>query len=479
MNQNSTMKKITLLLAFGLWASLAFAQVPKVDYDAQLKIIDYWLGAQRDFDKLPGISVAIVQDQDIIFKRGYGFADVANKVPMKPETIGSICSISKLFTSVGVMQLWEKGKLSLDDSLTALLPEYTINQQFSESVPITVRSMLTHSSGLTRDVGEGWNGPDFKFITTDELKKKMVNLQTLYPSATYWQYSNLAMSLLGEIVASKSGTAYKNYVEENILKPLNLGSTHPYLPENSWKTGEMAKGYGGLNRQGERKLLPFFNPNALTPAAGFSSNVIDLAKFASWQFRLLSSSKAEVLRPSTLKEMQRIQWTSPDKKITWGLGFYIQFQTSGLTTFGHDGGCPGYVSSVMIDPKKKIGVSVLINAPADVYKYSDQIFTILNKEFTADTSTQKIDLSEYEGRYDVSDWGGEAIIIPVKGKLIMMTVPTTTTIDFREFKYIRKDVFRLIRDDDKTLGEELVFERDGKGKIINTRSFFFKNDKID
>ena len=95
-----------------------------------LHVIDLWLDAQRDFDKLPGISVAIVQDQDIIFKKGYGYADVANKIPMKPETIGSICSISKLFTSVGVMQLWEKGKLRLDDSLTALLPEYKINQQF-------------------------------------------------------------------------------------------------------------------------------------------------------------------------------------------------------------------------------------------------------------------------------------------------------------------------------------------------------------
>ena len=473
------MKKTTLLLAFALWTSLAFSQVTKVDYNAQLKIIDYWLNAQRDFDKLPGISVAIVQDQNIIFKKGYGYADVANKIAMKPETIGSICSISKLFTSVGVMQLWEKGKLRLDDSLTALLPEYKINQQFSESVPITVRSMLTHSSGITRDIGEGWNGPDFNFITTGEMKKTLLNLQTLYPSSTYFQYSNLAMSLLGEIVASKSGTPYKNYVEENILKPMNLSNTHPYLPENSWKTGEMAKGYGGLNRQGERKLLSFFNPNALTPAAGFSSNVIDLAKFASWQLRLLSNSKADILRPSTLKEMQRIQWTSLDKKITWGLGFYIQFQASGITTFGHDGSCPGYVSSVMIDPKKKMGVTLLINAAADVYKYSDQIFTILNKEFTEDSTTKQMDFSEYEGRYDVSDWGGEAIIVPVKGKLIIINVPTNEGgIHMREYKYIKKDVFRLIRDDDKSLAEELVFERDEKGIIKNMRSFFFKNDKI-
>jgi len=115
--------------------------------------------------------------------------------------------------------------LRLDDFLTALLPEYKINQQFSESVPITVRSILSQSSGLTGDVGEGWNGPNFNFITSNELKKTMLNLQTLYSSSTYWQYSNLAMSLLGEIVASKSGTEYKNYGEENILKPMNRSNT--------------------------------------------------------------------------------------------------------------------------------------------------------------------------------------------------------------------------------------------------------------
>ena len=133
----------------------------------------------------------------------------------------------------------------------------------------------------------------------------------------------------------------------------------------------------------------------------------------------------------------------------------------------------------MIDPKKKMGVTLLINAAADVYKYSDQIFTILNKEFDEDSTTKQMDFSEYEGRYDVSDWGGEAIIVPVKGKLIIINVPTSAGgIDMREYKYIKKDVFRLIRDDDKTLGEELVFERDEKGTIKNMRSLFFKNNKI-
>src|SRR6266404_6137600 len=101
---------------------VANSQIKETDYKEALRMIDVWLNAQRDFDKLPGISVAIVNDQNIIFSKGYGFADVEKKVPMQPETICSICSISKLFTSVAVMQLWEQGKLRLDDSISSLLP---------------------------------------------------------------------------------------------------------------------------------------------------------------------------------------------------------------------------------------------------------------------------------------------------------------------------------------------------------------------
>jgi len=132
------MRKITFAGILFLFCFQCWGQSKKTDYTDNLKLIDLWLDAQKDFDKLPGISVAIVQDQDIIFKQGYGYADVEKKTPMKPETIFSICSISKLFTSIAIMQLWEKGKIRLDDTLSSLLPAYRINQQYTESVPITV-----------------------------------------------------------------------------------------------------------------------------------------------------------------------------------------------------------------------------------------------------------------------------------------------------------------------------------------------------
>ncbi|MEA2077535.1 MAG: serine hydrolase domain-containing protein, partial [Candidatus Marinimicrobia bacterium] len=142
------MKKllITIILIFSLF--FAFAQETKQDYSDAFKIIEVWLEAQKDFDKLPGISAIIVDDQDVIWSGAYGYANPEKEVKTKPSTLYSICSISKLFTSVAIMKLYDEGKLRLDDEIGDLLPWYDLKQQYPDSGPITVRSIMTHSSGL-------------------------------------------------------------------------------------------------------------------------------------------------------------------------------------------------------------------------------------------------------------------------------------------------------------------------------------------
>ncbi len=447
---------------------VANSQTKETDYKEALRIIDVWLNAQRDFDRLPGISVAIVNDQNIIFSKGYGFADVEKKVPMQPETICSICSISKLFTSVAVMQLWEQGKLRLDDSISSLLPGFNLKQQYAETVPITIRSLLTHSSGLPREAAYPyWSAPEFYFPTEKEINQKLGGQQTLYPSSTYFQYSNLGMSLLGEAVANVSKTSYESYVEKNILEPLQLTNTHPSLPKNLWR-GKMATGYSSLYRDGTRKMMPFFQANGIAPAAGYSSNVIDLAHFASWQFRLLNNGNKEILHPSTLKEMQRVQWMDPDGKLIWGLGFGI-LQKNGINYVGHGGSCPGYRTSLTLSPKNKIAVSIMINAQGtEPEKYALSIFEILNKaKDVTDTSTINIDLEAYAGNYDGYAWGGEDVVLPWKGKLALFDSPSDNPAKTMQlFKYVSNDTFRRVRKDDDSLGEELRFERDSNGKVV-------------
>jgi CubicO group peptidase (beta-lactamase class C family) len=232
------------------------------------------------------------------------------------------------------------------------------------------------------------------------VNQKLGEQQTPYPSSIYFQYSNLGMSLLGEVVANISNTNYENYVEKNILGPLQLANTHPSLPENLWR-GRMATGYSALYRDGTRKMMHFFQAKGIAPAEGYSSNVIDLARFASWQFRLLNHGNNEILRPPSLKEMQRVQWVDPDGKLTWGLGFVV-YQKDGTTYVGHGGSCPGCRTSLTLTSKTKIAVSMMINAQGtDPDKYITAIFDILRKvKDISDTSKSNIDLETYAGDYD-------------------------------------------------------------------------------
>ncbi len=458
------MKKITLVLLL-LVSTVSYAQDSL--FKEPVAVIDAWIEAQLAYERLPGVTVAIVKDQQLVWSKGYGYADVENKVPMKDGSLCSICSISKLFTSIAIMQLWEQGKLRLDDSVSMYLPHFKVKQEF-ESVPITIRGLLTHSAGLPRETAQPyWTNP-YTFPTEKEINDKLGEQSTLYPASREYQYSNLGMSLLGQIVAKVSGMPYEQYVEEKILKPLQLSNTRPRMPKELYGS-QLAKGYSGVNRQGLRHLLPFFTANGVTPAAGFTSSVTDLAKFLQWQNRLLKTGKAEVLKASTLREMQRVQWYDPEGVINRGLGFVVT-PRAGTMIVGHGGSCPGYKSIVQLDTKTGFGVAVFINAPDGIPgKFSDGIFKILNAYAASTRDPLPRDLSPYTGLYDPQvEWGFETAVMPWKGKLLMFSLPASDPIGARP-NLIRPtttpDQFTIDRKDDLP-GKSIRFERDGSGKVV-------------
>ncbi|MGB5404372.1 MAG: serine hydrolase domain-containing protein, partial [Robiginitalea sp.] len=215
------MKKFALALTLVASCFAVHPQDDKTNYDEALTLIEVWLDAQKDFEDIPGISASIVEDQKLLWSGGVGLANQETQKPFTGATLCSICSISKLFTSVAIMKLYDEGKLRLDDRLSDLLPYYDLKQQFPESGPITIRTLLTHSSGLPREAGYPyWTGPDFPFPTTAEIDAKLSEQESLYPASTYFQYSNLALTLLGEIVAEVSGVPYETYIQQHILNPL-------------------------------------------------------------------------------------------------------------------------------------------------------------------------------------------------------------------------------------------------------------------
>jgi len=475
--KHGTMRNIFIGAILLLHLSAAYSQEKKKDYSDAFGIIEVWLDAQKDYENLPGISAMVVQDQDILWSGAFGLANIEQNVKSEPSTLYSICSISKLFTSVAIMKLYDEGKLRLDDKVSDLLPWYDLDQKFDDSWPITVRTLLTHSSGLPREANfPYWTGPDFPFPSSESIKAELENQETLYPSSTYHQYSNLGLTLLGDIVEEVSGVSFETYVKQNILDPLGLANTRTELPEDLYGQ-DLAIGYSALSREHQRQKVALFQAEGITAAAGFSSNVHDLGKFASWQFRLMDTTITEILEPSTLKYMQNVHWTDPDWKTTWGLGFVVSKGSDGEKIVGHGGSCPGYRSSISLRPENKRAYVVMINASGtNPHKYVNGIHAILKKakgaekKQTSEKTKPGIDLQEFSGYYNSMPWQSELYVSAWYGKLVMLGLPTESPVSaMTVFKHIDGDTFRRVRDDGE-LGETLVFERNDAGQITRCKN---------
>ncbi len=304
------------------------------------------------------------------------------------------------------MQLNEAGAVRLDDPITTYLPWATV-EPAANSGPVTVRGLLTHSSGIPRESEfPYWSGPDFAFPTREEIRAKIATQSALYPAGRYFQYSNLGLTLIGETVAAVSGKPYADYVQANVLAPIGLNDTRTVMPMELYGT-RLAVGYGALKRDGTRDLLKPFDTRGLAPAAGYTSTVEDLGKFASWQFRLLRSGQTNVLKAPTLREMQRVQFMDPDWKTSCGLGFRIEHSDDHIYV-GHRGYCPGYHSVLSMRTDDQTAVIVIDNSSEITELLASAVFAILDKResyaFKQPLPVAGVKLEEYAGRYSPQPW---------------------------------------------------------------------------
>jgi len=432
-------------------------------------VIDAWLDSVQAYHHIPALSAGIVIGDNLVWSKGYGTIDIKHTVPASPQTIYSICSISKLFTSVSLMQQYEAGKVHLDEPITTYLPWATLKPPTGDTGPITLRGLMTHSSGLPRESDEPyWTGPDFPFPTHDQIKSTIATQTALYPAERYFQYSNLGLTLVGETVAAVSGEPYTAYAQTHVLDPLGLTDTRTHMPMELYGK-QLAVAYSAIKRDGTRDLVKPFDTRGITPAAGYTSTVVDLGKFASWNFRLLRTEKPEILKASTLREMQRVQFMDPDWTTSWGLGFDIE-HVGDHTYVGHGGSCPGYETMLNMRPDDETAVIVLNDTADAVAPFAPPVFSLLDKrkgfKFKGDLPSN-INLSDYTGHYSRSPWVSESIILPWAGGLAYLVLPTADPANgLRLLKPKGNDSFRRIRKDG-TEAEEYKFNRDATGKIIN------------
>ena len=443
------------------------------EYSEAFQLIDYWLEAQKDYEKLPGLTAIVTNKHETKWTGSFCLSNGVE--PMKVENTFSICSISKLFTAVAIMQLVEDGKINLDDPIQKVLPWFDINNEFKDAPELTIKSILSHSSGLPRESNHPyWSWPDFPFPTKQDVIDELKNQEMLYPPSKYYQYSNLGLSLLGFIVEEVTQTNFDDYVNQNILIPLSMNNTKTYMSTEDYGKN-LTLGYSSLNRDNEREKVNFFNADGIAAAAGFTSNVEDLAKFARWQIDLVESLEKYILSPETLKLMHEIHWDDELTSVTRGLGFGV-YNFDGENWVGHGGSCPGYRSQLYINTNKELAYSVMINSSGtSPTKYIDGIHEILSN-VTLKKGEEINRFEEFEGKYISQPWVSETYVQSWGDNLALVSLPSDDPY-ISLYKHIEGDIFKKILNNNE-LGQELKIIRDLDNNVIayKTHQNVYKKD---
>ena len=317
--------------------------MPVAAQDAVSARVDEYVTGEMKTQRIPGVSVAVIKDGQIILAKGYGFANVEHQVRVKPETIFQSGSVGKQFTATGVMMLVEAGKVSLDDKISKYLTEAPESWK-----DITIRHLLTHTAGTT-DYPR-----DFDFrrdYTEDELLKRAAAIPLAFQPGEKWSYSNLGYVMLGILIHKVSGKFYGDFLQENIFKPLGMNTAR--IISEADIVMNRAAGYHLV--KGELKNQEWVSPSLNTTADGaLYLTVLDMAK---WDAALYTE---KLLKRSSLEEMWAPVKLNNGKThpygFAWGLG-----EVRGHRIIEHGGSWQGFKAFIVRYPDDKLTVVVFAN----------------------------------------------------------------------------------------------------------------------
>jgi CubicO group peptidase (beta-lactamase class C family) len=305
--------------------------------------VDEYIRAEMQAQQIPGLALAVIKDGKTVIARGYGLANVEHQVPVKPETIFQSGSTGKQFTATAVMMLVEEGKLSLDDKITKYFPDGPEAWQ-----KITVRHMLTHTSGMTDYPQDFDLRRDY---AEDELYQRIKPIPLAFQPGEKWSYSNLAYVMLGILIHKVSGKFYGDFLQERIFKPLEM--TTARIISESDIVPNRAAGYRVAN--GQLKNQDWVSPSLNTTADGaLYLTIYDMAK---WDAALYTE---KLLKKSSLEQMWTAVKLNDGKTHPYGFGWALG-QVRGHRVIEHGGAWQGFKAQISRYVDDKLTVIVLAN----------------------------------------------------------------------------------------------------------------------
>jgi CubicO group peptidase (beta-lactamase class C family) len=316
--------------------------------------LDGIMAVQLETYHIAGSTVLVVRDGEILFSKGYGYANVATGVPVDPATtLFRIGSVTKLFTWTAVMQLAEQGVLDLDADMNTYL-DFEIPTTYPE--PITLKNLMSHTAGF-EEMGFGMfaTSPD-AMVSNEQWLKTHIPARVQNPGE-FSAYSNYGAALAGYIVERMSGMPYEDYINRNILTPLGMATTTAKQPLAGDQILKMSLGYvyaGGAFVAKDFELV-----NA-APAGSISAPATDIANFMIAHLNGGEYAGSRILDEASINLMHSQLWHADDRLNGWAYGFY-EMNQNGYRVIGHGGDTQLFHSLLALIPDENVGVFVSYN----------------------------------------------------------------------------------------------------------------------
>jgi CubicO group peptidase (beta-lactamase class C family) len=386
-------------------------------YEKQLAIIEEKVEARRKELGIPGMSLAIVKDDQVIFAKGLGYKDFEKKAPVTPDTQFAIGSATKAFTALSVLMSQDEGKLSLDDSPKKLLPYFKMYDPETDKA-ITIRDLLSHSSGLNRT--------DLAMITGKLNRAELIQVAAqAKPTAKLrekFQYQNIMYTAAGEAAAVAQKTPWEKFVPERIFKPLGMTNSTMFIKDME-KAKDFSYGYDYNFDTKETKRRPFREIAEVAPAGSINSSARDMAE---WIRFVLNGGVGGGKR--LVSENGYAEWIKPQMKMNpsgtqnYGLGWFLR-KVGNYNVVEHGGNIDGFNSLVAMVPDKKVGFVMLTNVSNSSLgnDIMSMIFSTLLEEPKADAPKQSAgSLQPFVGKFGPAD---RPLEVKIEGDDLFLIVP--------------------------------------------------------
>jgi CubicO group peptidase (beta-lactamase class C family) len=356
---------LALALASAVLAHSAQAQF--TPFEAAIAEFDAEVAACVAEDAAGCVSIAVFIGGDVIWTKGYGWADIENAIACDEETIGRTGSISKSFTAVLMMQLVERGIIGLDDPVADYFADIEKLADPAENMrPISFRMLASHTAGLVREPQLEGAASGSIYRWEEKVLESIPHTSFKTPPGTEYSYSNIGFGMLGLALSRAAGVPFMTLVEDQIFKPLGMTSS-TFIVNTPDLASRLSVGYSRNRTTGEvgaeQATREHFGRGYKVPNGGIYSTVGDLASFAA---AMMGESAVQILSPESRAEV----FTPQTPAERYGLGFSIRTE-DGATLVGHGGSVAGYNASLVFDLETRIGVAMLrttsYNPPTEAF----------------------------------------------------------------------------------------------------------------